>query len=287
MARGKEAPLPEVSMWRSIMIANEWAEIQSERHTDVDFTLMFVLLFLAGLDYLYLATPQPDVTDLNAGPTNAALRFFVIAMWYATVMAIQMGYKLLTYHFIDDPLDTFVDLCQLANVSVFILDAPIHGYYIHGHSVHPHADVNMRTMLANHKAESEGNLPFRGLTHKGDAALQGASDLVFEMYLTEAIRKDYDTLFAQMARGETASAPGSGTGRAATAVTNSNLDSSAKAYQEINDHLQHNLIEPIQARGEADIRLPTWTHRLLGAPPVNVGQSPMLLRDSGVNLNSA
>jgi meckelin len=270
--------LPDVSMWRSIMIANEWAEIQSERHTDIDFTLMFVLLFLAGLDYLYLSTPQPDVVDLSAGPTNAALRFFVIAMWYATVMAIQMGYKLVTYHFLDDPLDTFVDLCQLANVSVFILDGPIHGYYLHGHSVHPQADVNMRTMLTNHKAESDGNLPFRGLTHKGEQELQGASDLVFEMYLTKEIRDEYDDLFAQMAPALGAAGRPSGT--AAAAAAESSLDASAKAYHAINEHLQHSVIEPIQARGEADIRRPTWTHRLLGAPPLQVGSSPILLRDN-------
>ena len=272
------AGLPDVSMWRSIMIANEWAEVQSERHTDIDFTLMFVLLFLAGLDYLYLATPQPDVADLGHGPTNAALRFFVIAMWYATVIAIQMGYKMFTYRFLDDPLDTFVDLCQLANVSVFILDGPVHGYYIHGHSVHPHADVNMRTMLANHKAESDGNLPFRGLTHKGEAELHGASDLVFEMYLTEAIRSEYDELFAQMAPSRAAAARQ--TGPAASAAADSTLDASARAYHAINEHLQHSVIEPIQARGEADVRRPTWAHRLLGAPPVQVGQSPILLRDN-------
>ncbi len=282
-AKSKEAELPNVSMWRSIIVANEWAEIQSERHTDIDFTLMFVLLFLAGVNYLYLATPQPNAVDLSAGPTNAGLRFFVIAMWYATVIAIQMGYKLLTYHFLDDPLDTFVDMCQLANVSVFILDGPIHGYYLHGRSVHPNADVNMRTMLANHKAESDGNLPFRGLTQLGDVVLKGASDLVFEMYLTEAIRTEYDDLFnVMMKQGESNSVRRGGDNRGgllATAAA-SDLDASARAYHDINEYLQRSVIEPIQARGAAEISVPTWKQRLFGSPPARVGQDALLLRDN-------
>jgi meckelin len=270
-------------MWRSIMVANEWAEMQSERHTDIDFTLMFVLLFLAGVNYLYLSTPQPDAVDLSTGPTNAGLRFFVIAMWYATVIAIQMGYKRIVYHFLDDPLDTFVDMCQLANVSVFILDGPIHGYYLHGRSVHPHSDVNMRTMLANHKAETDGNLPFRGLTQLGEVELKGASDLVFEMYLTQDIRSEYDDQFnVMMKQGEsnTVRRGGNASGGLLAAAAASDLDASARAYHDINEYLQHSVIEPIQARGAADICVPTWKQRLFGSPPLKVGQDALLLRDN-------
>lgn len=30
------------------------------------------------------------------------------------------------------PHEDFVDLCSIANVSIFILDDNLHGYYIHG-----------------------------------------------------------------------------------------------------------------------------------------------------------
>ena len=141
---------PDVSVWRTIMVANEWSELQSERHTDVDFTLMFLLLFLAGLDLQYLATPQPNPQDLSPGETNAAVRFFVIIMWYLVIVVLQIGYRICAYRFLgDDPLDGFVDLCQLANVSVIILDRPVRGYYLHGRSVHSHAHVNMLAILVN------------------------------------------------------------------------------------------------------------------------------------------
>ena len=37
-------------------------------------------------------------------------------------------------------LQRFIDLCTIAKVSVLILDAPYHGYYLHCDSPYPHAD---------------------------------------------------------------------------------------------------------------------------------------------------
>jgi len=47
-SKEEEDTLPKVSVWRNILIANEWCEMQTERHTDIDFTLMFLLFFLKG-----------------------------------------------------------------------------------------------------------------------------------------------------------------------------------------------------------------------------------------------
>ena len=48
----------------------------------------------------------------------------------------------------------FIDLCSVSNVSVLILTSKLFGYYIHGRSVHGHADTNMREMNYNlHKEE--------------------------------------------------------------------------------------------------------------------------------------
>lgn len=41
-----------------------------------------------------------------------------------------------------------MDLCSVSNLSVFILKDRYHGYYIHGRSVHAHADTDMREMHA-------------------------------------------------------------------------------------------------------------------------------------------
>ena len=56
--------------------------------------------------------------------------------------------------YIEHKIRQFVDLCSVSNVSVLILTSKLFGYYIHGRSVHGHADTNMREMNYNlHKEE--------------------------------------------------------------------------------------------------------------------------------------
>eukprot|EP00965_Chrysotila_dentata_P149452 4936013-Pleurochrysis_carterae.AAC.1 len=45
--------------------------------------------------------------------------------------------------FRQDKIWQFVDLLAVANVSCFVLVEPLFGYYLHGRSVHPHADTDM------------------------------------------------------------------------------------------------------------------------------------------------
>ena len=47
------------------------------------------------------------------------------------------------------PYHNFVDLCSIANISVFIFDERIHGYYIHGESTGGQADVSTRDLKEN------------------------------------------------------------------------------------------------------------------------------------------
>jgi meckelin len=158
--------LPQVSVWRSIVIANEWNEMQTERHTDIDFTLIFLLFFLRGLDLINLDTPQPVEQDLSEDVPNIVLRFFVICSFYLVVVLAQGIYKMVDYRYAFDPLDTFCALCQHANISVFILDEALHGYYIHGKSVHPSTDVNMMQLQANLRDEANNKTQASGLSRK-------------------------------------------------------------------------------------------------------------------------
>jgi len=260
---------PNVSVWRSILIANEWCEMQGERHTDVDFTLMFLLLFLAGLNYQNLATAQPDERNLEDGPPSMHMRFFVISMWYFTVVVMQLGWRLFSYRFQSDPLDQFVDLCQLSNISTWILDRDFHGFYIHGRSVHPHTDVNMFQMQTNLKDESDAKRPNRGLTQKPMADLQGYTDLVFEVYITDAIKKEYSSQFKKMLpHGGVPSHQNDQ--KAAEAVS--------KAHHTINEFLMNDVIDTISS---ANVQIPTFAHNVLGVPPGRVPpEQPVLLRDN-------
>jgi meckelin len=267
IVKEKAGELPNVSVWRYILIANEWCEMQCNRHTDVDFTLMFCLLFLAGLKFEHLATQQPSATDLTPGEPNMVVRFFVISMFYFTVVLIQLLYKALTYRFERDPLDHFADLCNLANISTFILDEELHGYYIHGRAVHPHCDVNMQKMQANLAAEAEGNLPFRGLTQKGEADLQGASDSVFELYVTNDIRDKYSQHVEGALRG-------------GGKKSGARVDQQAAAQHSINEFLGHHVIDDLAQNASDVVILPSIAHKLTGAPPSRKSESAVLIRDS-------
>ena len=51
--------------------------------------------------------------------------------------------------FFEHKIRQFADLCSVGNVSVFVMSRRLYGFYIHGRSVHGHADTNMREMNLN------------------------------------------------------------------------------------------------------------------------------------------
>ena len=70
--------------------------------------------------------------------------------------------------FISNKIQDFVDVCTLANVSVFILAANQYGYYIHGRSVHGFSDTCMQTMIEQLNREEEDLCGRRGLLPSTD-----------------------------------------------------------------------------------------------------------------------
>ena len=62
-------------------------------------------------------------------------------------------YTLFYQRFIEDKVRQYVDLCSMSNISVFILENSVFGYYIHGRSPHGRADTGMKEMHENLKRE--------------------------------------------------------------------------------------------------------------------------------------
>ena len=56
----------------------------------------------------------------------------------------------------------FIDLLSVSNMSVFILDSSLHGYYIHGQSPSGKADINVDELLKSLEEEGQGNVRNRG-----------------------------------------------------------------------------------------------------------------------------
>jgi meckelin len=137
-----------VSVWRTILVANEWHELAALRRTDIRFTLFWVTFFLLGLHLENAATQQPDLDDKSEGNLNIVLRFANTSWWLFFFTSVQWLWKYLIYErFISEPPEqVFVDMCTIAKVSILLLDEPYHGYYLHCRSPHQFADGTMEEL---------------------------------------------------------------------------------------------------------------------------------------------
>ena len=88
------------------------------------------------------------------------------------------------FFFVNDPLVMFIDQCSLANVSVVILTDKLSGHYIHGESVHPHADADMKEFFTYLSREESNAVMHRGL-------LPESTIQTFDVYITPAFRQAY------------------------------------------------------------------------------------------------
>lgn len=177
-----------VSVWRTILVANEWNEMQTLRRTDICLTLFALGFFLLGLKLENNATQQPELSNLDDGKLNVVLRF-ANTTWFWLVMTVgQLLWKYIIYErYISEPKEQiFIDMCTIAKVSVIVLDEPYHGYYLHCRSPHQYADGNMAELVSMlHKEEV-------GLTV--DRTLDGANSdaQCYEIFLTGDWRLRFD-----------------------------------------------------------------------------------------------
>ncbi|KAG5475237.1 hypothetical protein LSCM1_03348 [Leishmania martiniquensis] len=163
----RENKVVPVSMWRSTFVANELNELQALRYWCPLLTMAIILLFLVGLDYQNMSASvvrgsrQADGMATSFDTLRVAIdTFFWVAV--ALVMYLleyQIYYRFIVVH----PLQAFVDLCSVSNISIIILLEQQWGFYIHGESIHAHADVSMEEFQHNLFLEAQGNLPVRGL----------------------------------------------------------------------------------------------------------------------------
>ena len=178
----------QVSIWRTLFIANEFNELQTARMVSTEFTLIVMVYLLEGRGWSYYATSQPDGSDLSAGGASVhpALRFFVDAALYMAITGAQMMYMQGIHHrFIHNPVDGFLDLLTLANMSAIFIVDKYGGFYCHGQAPHPFMDVDMLTMARNLEQEQQGRRAKRGI-------MPGDPCLTFEIFINMQVRDEYE-----------------------------------------------------------------------------------------------
>uniref|UniRef100_A0A8C3KAG4 Transmembrane protein 67 n=1 Tax=Calidris pygmaea TaxID=425635 RepID=A0A8C3KAG4_9CHAR len=190
----KSAAAP-VSIWRTYFIANEWNEIQTVRKINPLFQVLAVLFFLEVVGFSNLALMDSSSSlsrssESYIAPWSRILRFGVsAALWLAIIIFFSVVYE----RFVEDKISQFVDLCCMSNISVFLFSHSCFGYYIHGRSVHGHADTNMEEMNMNLKREAENLCSQRGLLPNTDGQ-------TFQISISRKMRLHYDRIHESLTR---------------------------------------------------------------------------------------
>lgn len=65
-------------------------------------------------------------------------------------------------------MQTFINHCSLANISIFVLIEPSSGYYIHGRSPNGFTDTDVPTIITQFQSETQSLCERRGLLNNAD-----------------------------------------------------------------------------------------------------------------------
>ncbi|XP_075405605.1 meckelin isoform X2 [Tenrec ecaudatus] len=194
----RSAAVP-VSIWRTYFVANKWNEIQTVRKTNPLLQVLTVVFFLEVVGFKNLALMDSS-SSLSRSPTSYTapcsriLRYAVSAALWLVIGILQIMFFAGFYErFIEDKIRQFVDLCCMSNISVFVLSHKCFGYYIHGRSVHGHADTNMEEMNMNLKREAENLCSQRGLVPNTDGQ-------TFQIAISSQMRQHYDRIHESLTR---------------------------------------------------------------------------------------
>lgn len=270
----------DVSVWRTILVANEWNEMQTQRKTSIELSLVWMGFFLIGLDLNNNATTQPNINDVSEGNINIALRFCNTTWFFFVTFACQWLYNFLFHerYYREPRSQIFVDLCTMAKISVFIMDEPYHGYYLHCRSPYEFADGSMMQLAEQLKKEESGLTTDRRL----DAPGAPEDCQTFELFTSPVFRSQFDKVYAALHQNNSAALAqdtgrlGHMVGRAGGKGRGPPPERMVSALKELNTFLQ-NFVEqsPPPSREELRriVREPPFFDQLVGNPPADIRAS--------------
>ena len=191
-----------VSAWRTYLVANEWNELQALRKTATALQVFLVVFILkiCGVENLATADARSVVgrpEDAYVGEHSYVCRFVLFACVYLGTALVQaLVWNVFNYCPVADggALQRFVDLCSLANISVFVMSNNNFGFYIHGKSAHGVSDTDMATLIRQLQREADDLCGHRGLQ-------AGSDDQTFTMALPGKLRTSYDRITKLAAEG--------------------------------------------------------------------------------------
>ena len=213
---------PPISVWRTLMAARAWNELATARRTSVPLTLILLVALLQGAGLQYVATWHPGAKDLSPGPLNSLLQFANTVFWFLVIVVTQLAYQVtLGERFLgENPTTALVDRLTVAKVSLLLLDARYHGFYVHANAPHefagesqwhrekptlcphpnqtspppiPPPDGDMRELSEHLGEEAAALRAGRGLPGSPEPACQ-----TFELHLPGLWRQQYDRVYRRL-----------------------------------------------------------------------------------------
>lgn len=157
------SPCESISAWRSYFVANEWQELTTTRKIS-----MFI--HLVGLIWILLIVKAENFASRNfffhlwpsKDPPDGILLMSTGILAFTFIYITQRIFNFVIWErYFKNPIQQFIDVCCIANVSVFILRLESYGYYIHGRSPHGFSDTDICSMILQFRQEERGQ---RGLT---------------------------------------------------------------------------------------------------------------------------
>ncbi|XP_019747671.1 meckelin-like isoform X2 [Hippocampus comes] len=261
-----------VSIWRTYFVANEWNEIQTIRKIRPNFQIMAVLFFLEVLGFSNLALRDPWPTlqrppQVYTPSYSLIMRYGLSATLWLCIGLLQVIFFTVFYeHFVEDKIRQFVDLCSISNISVLVLPQRCFGYYIHGRSVHGHADTNMEEMNSNLRREAESLCGQRGLLPNTDMQ-------TFQVALSTRLRSHYDRIRDSFTKRH-------GPSRLMDAASFNQSDQNIRAYQTMN-HFLGSVIDHAHPDMDYIVRDKLALERIMGMEFLEPNDKSIFYNDEG------
>jgi len=160
-------------------------------------TILF--LEVTGFDKFTCTTP-PSSPSFEANCSDDSTRIdslflragLAIIVYLATAIVQYLLNRLIISHFFySHPINNFIDLLSVMNISLFTLSHRGFGYYVHGKSVNGRADTDMLDLQQCLKRYEEAQTGSRGLEPGED--LQ-----TFELQISTRFRNEFDKFYANL-----------------------------------------------------------------------------------------
>lgn len=159
--------MESVSAWRNYFIANEWQELAAKRKISIFFHIIIVssiLLIFGAENWSSLNfSIKSSSTKSNNEHDNILTLAVGVTIYTLSYMILRAYNFLIRERFLENSIQQFIDVCSIANVSVFIFFHKSYGFYIHGRSPHGFSDTDMCSMIIQFKREENNMCGHRGL----------------------------------------------------------------------------------------------------------------------------